>query len=290
MSSTVYAVSEDCPNVIQLAFGLGMQTAQPAIWAQLQGDCCTANDGVNCNGSQRVYEIYWVNIGLNGIINGTAIPSSVIYLHLYNNVIMGNIPLLLPGGLVLLYLHGNQMSGDLPFFPSTLKYLWLGESGNPGNHFTGSLRLNRPIELRINHNWITDVVIQGSNVLATGGYNCDLSNNPLLGNPNIANLTMCTQDGLYSADLLPGLYSAVLLSRSILTLGISTTAIIGEVISRESLQLNPIWTLLKMYKKVIKVVIEAILLIWVINKTPWKREFKSKMEKRKRKVTDNILL
>ena len=41
-----------------------------------------------------------------------------------------------------------------------------------------------------------------SSALATSG-NCDLSNNPLLGNPNIAGLTMCTKNGLYSAALLP---------------------------------------------------------------------------------------
>ena len=93
------------------------------------------------------------------------------------------------------------MSGDLPSFPPTLQYLGLGLSGNPGNHFTGTLRLNRPIELYIYDNWITDVVIQDSSQIDPNY--CELSNNPLLGNPNIAGLTTCTQDGLYSASLLP---------------------------------------------------------------------------------------
>ena len=93
------------------------------------------------------------------------------------------------------------MSGDIPAFPSTLEYLQLGYPGFPGNHFTGSVRLNAPVFLFINENWITDVVIQDKSGLPTN--NCDLSNNPLLGNPNIAWLIVCTKNGLYSAGLLP---------------------------------------------------------------------------------------
>ena len=47
-------------------------------------------------------------------------------------------------------------------------------------------------------------MIQDSSVLGT----CDLSNNPLLGNPNIDEL-MCTKNGLYSAGLLPVTRSTV---------------------------------------------------------------------------------
>ena len=151
-------------------------------------------------------------MGLNGIINGTAIPSSVTRLYLHVNAITGSIPSALPSGLISLSLDGNQMSGDLPSFPSSLQYFYLGYPGFPGNHFTGTLRLNRPIELYINDNWITDVVIQNSSVLGT----CDLSNNPLLENPNIAGLTTCTKSGLYSASLLP-------ITRSTLTTLTKTT-------------------------------------------------------------------
>ena len=213
-SSFFFAVSVDCPNVIELARGLGMQTARPAIWTALHGDCCTASS-VDCVG-QRVIEIQWESIGLNGIINGTAIPSSVTYLDLEGNSLSGSIPNALPSGLRKLDLSGNQMSGDLPSFPPTLQYLFLGWPGNPGNHFTGSLILNQPIQLYINDNWITDVVIQDSSVLGTGGYSCHLDNNPLLGNPNIAGLTKCTQDGLYSAAMLP-------VTRSTLTAVAKTT-------------------------------------------------------------------
>ena len=167
----------------------------------------------------------WWGIGLTGVINETAIPPSVFYLYLYSNAITGKIPSSLPTGLRELYLHanaitgsiptvlpnnlvtlwlfGNQMSGDLPSFPSTLQNLALGAPGYPGNQFTGSLRLNRAIYLRINDNWITDVVIQDSSGLGTSGNLCDLSNNPLLGNSNIAGLTTCTKNGLFSMSLLP---------------------------------------------------------------------------------------
>ena len=143
-----------------------------------------------------------------------ALPSGLRELYLNNNAITGCIPSSLPSGLVLLYLYCNQMSGNLPSFPSTLQYLYLGYSGAPGNHFTGSVRLNFPLDLYINDNWITDVVIQDSSVLATGGSNCDLSNNPLLGNSNIAGLTLCTKNGLYSASLLPNTKLATALAKT----------------------------------------------------------------------------
>ena len=63
MTSTIYAVSIDCPNVIEFARGLGMQTAQPAIWTVLQSDCCTAY-GVYGDVNERVYQIIWYSIGL----------------------------------------------------------------------------------------------------------------------------------------------------------------------------------------------------------------------------------
>ena len=58
MSSTTYAVAVDCPNMIELARGLGMQTARPDIWTALQGDCCSASS-VDCDVNQRVTQIFW---------------------------------------------------------------------------------------------------------------------------------------------------------------------------------------------------------------------------------------
>ena len=326
MSRTIYAVSVDCPNLIQLAFDLGMQTAQPGIWTALQSDCCTAS-GVTCFGIQRVTQISWNNLGLNGTINGTAIPSSVIILSLYANAIKGNIPLqlpvgllhlelyrntitgsipsMLPIGLLALYLHDNLMSGNLPSFPSTLQYLFLGYFGYPGNRFTGNVRLNRPIQLYINDNWITDVFIQDSSQIYPSY--CDLSNNPLLGNSNIAGLTMCTKDGLYSAALLPITRSTLItmtlettterttnfgrttvqqlsVSEMLATGTSTTTSSMGTVQFVQ--EMRGIVVNLGM---MLRCIVSTMILSVVFVKTPFKREFKKMRSKRKTTTTTSGL-
>ena len=149
-----------------------------------------------------------------------SLPNNLYLLSLWGNKLSGSIPLNLPSGLVALDVSKNQMSGEIPSLPSTIQYLFLGHLGIPGNHFTGSLKLNRPLRLIINDNWITDVLIQDSSQLSSS--NCDLSNNPLLGNLNIANLTMCTKNGLYSGTLLPNTKDVISSSSAILSLTSST--------------------------------------------------------------------
>ena len=211
----------DCPTLRIFAQGLGMQFKRPTIWTSLLSDCCSAS-GVTCDGNQRVTEIQWVSMALNGFVNGTAFPSKLETLDLYLNELSGGIPFLsngiisldlslnvlngsiptsLPPDLFVLRLYGNRLVGNVPTFPASLVDFYLGFSGYPGNHFSGVIRLNVPSQLFINDNWITDVIIQDSSRL-TSGY-CDLSRNPLFGNPNIAALTGCVKNGLYSASLLP---------------------------------------------------------------------------------------
>ena len=113
------------------------------------------------------------------------------------NLFTGNIPTPLPNTLTNLALDENKMSGDVPTLPLSLQYLWLGYPGYPGNQFNGSVRMYKPINLVINDNYITDVRVTDKTALTS----CDLSNNPLLGNLNIAALTMCLKNGLYSAAL-----------------------------------------------------------------------------------------
>ena len=220
MVNLLIGISADCPALINFAAGLGMQQGDLSLWNVLNNDCCLARY-VTCD-AQLVIKIQWVNMDLLGSLNGTAIPLGLQHLELYGNQLTGAIPILpnglnhldlsmnkltgiipspLPNGMTYLHLHQNLLSGDLPDFPHTLSFLSLGYVGSAGNHNTGSLRLNAPSDLRINDNWITDVIILDTRYLNSG--NCDLSHNPLLGNQNIVNLTMCQQNGLYSAGLLP---------------------------------------------------------------------------------------
>ena len=70
--SFIYSISIDCPNLRILASGLGLQSQQPSIWIELQGDCCVAT-GIFCV-SQRVTQISWFTSGLNGTIPPQKLP------------------------------------------------------------------------------------------------------------------------------------------------------------------------------------------------------------------------
>ena len=312
--SISFSVSVDCSDMINLALNLGMQSQQPAIWNALQVDCCAAS-GITCS-SLRVTRIQWSNNGLNGTLNGTAIPQSTTFLSLEDNRITGNIPLYFSDELIDLELDGNYMTGDLPPFPSGLLYLYLGWSGSFGNHFYGTLRLNRPLELYINNNWISNVVFQDSTALGRSGNICQLDNNPLLGNPNIANLTSCTKNGLYSANLLPKSMITTettflntipqnqkITSDSIVFTEtrhpdtgylISASSVIVTTIpklkktqstsSRCSTMIKDVFRILvhtqtlgDLVKILFKIIINATISLYVIYVTPWIRELKSKL-------------
>ena len=177
---------------------LSLNTAQPEIWEDIQANCCSAS-GVTCSNS-RVAMIKWFNYGLTGSINNVTYPSALEYLILHTNPNLSGSISSLPPTLIRLDLAGNSHTGDVPPLPDTLTELRLGWPGNSGNHFTGSIRLNQPLDLMINDNWLTDIIIQDVSKLTSD--KCDLSNNPLLGNPNIAGMN-CSKNALYSASLLP---------------------------------------------------------------------------------------
>ena len=203
LTTVILGVSTDCPNIVLLAVQLNLDFKQKAAFSSLSPDCCTGT-GVTCTGgTPRVTGLDWSSMGLNGTINGTLIPSSMAHLSLELNQITGKIPSNLPSSLLDLNIHGNLMTGDVPPLPSGLKDLFLGTSANAGNRFTGSVILNRPVKIYINHNWITDISIADDSSLN----NCDVSNNPLLGNQNLTPLNMCTKNNLYSATLLPNTLS-----------------------------------------------------------------------------------
>ena len=144
-------------------------------------------------------------------------PSGLQYMDLSQNSFTGNVPLSWPLGLTVLCLgknlfmggissmvlpsflqklgiDSNILGGHLPSFPGNIEEVYLSH-----NQFIGQLSLNRPIFFSIDYNWVTNVIISDTSRLSY----CDLSNAPLLGNPNIASLTVCTKNNLYSPSLLP---------------------------------------------------------------------------------------
>ena len=223
----MFGVSADCPSVINLALGLNMSTANPEFLTKIRSDCCNINGPPNpfsktiCDSNGNVIEIVWESLDLDGYINGSAIPpsiqklslqlnkivgtmpktlpSSILKLYLNSNLLTGSIPSNLPNGLTDLMLDGNRMTGDVPPLPASLQFLYLSTSRDAGNHFTGSISLNAPKEVNIYGNWITEFKVLNSTSLTL----CVLSNNPIAGNYDVSQLSMCTQTGIYSARLLP---------------------------------------------------------------------------------------
>ena len=233
MLTTIRGVSIDCPDVINFALGIHLDLVQPTTFNLLKMDCCANNTVIRCSNS-RVIALNFFRMNLNGSINGTSItskvselllnfnkitgslpdlppsitrlrvavdelsgmlpafPVNVKWVEYYNNQFNGSIPEI-PATLGTLFIDGNKMSGILPMFPASLVTLHLGFPGNPGNKFSGLLKLYQPHDIIANDNLITDIFIHDTKNLTI----CDLSNNPLLGNPVLSNLTMCIQNGLY---------------------------------------------------------------------------------------------
>ena len=257
LTAVAVSVSIDCPDVISLATGLNFNIVNSTLMNGIKSDCCIAF-GVFCTGN-RVTTINWISLGLNGTINGTALPSALVridfsansitgtiptvfpstlqtiiwfsnrltggisatfppllnYFHCSWNQLTGGIPATLPISIRSMYIHGNalsgavtlwpstltditiwgnQLTGDASLFPSSLNVLNFGNAGHFGNSFYGKIRLHKPTELWITNNFIMDLVVLDTSELTT----CDLSNNPLLGNSNIANLTVCQKTNLFN--------------------------------------------------------------------------------------------
>ena len=129
-------------------------------------------------------------------------PAGLTYMDINQNPMYCNSPTW-PPAIVELHINGLGCTGDSPVFPSTLKILFLGWGPERTSHnkFSGTLVLNQPTFLDISYNLITNLIIADTSVLTSG--NCDLSYNPLLNSPSIVNLTMCTENGLYSPYSLP---------------------------------------------------------------------------------------
>ena len=334
----INSISIDCPNLINIARNLQMQSTQATIWTALNNDCCSAAS-ITCT-NQRVTRIDWNRMGLIGNISDISLPSEITFLrfdhnslsgtiqnvfttnltsidlsgnrltgtipvvlpkgmqflYLGSNLFTGNIPMTLPNGLLHLSVDTNLLTGDVPPFPSSLRYLALGYPGWGGNYLTGTVQINKPQLLYILKNWITDVVIQDTSVLTQ----CDLSNNPLLGNLNIAALTMCTTNGLYNASLLPNTKTTTTLVQSaakpiILSMEeiLSPTRVptatkyFSTLESFNNLYTTTITTITFQIQiaelsitlsKLIRFTLSAVFLLILIRKTPFVREFNNKFK------------
>eukprot|EP00835_Amoeboradix_gromovi_P000807 NODE_30_length_32972_cov_0.541052.p10 type:complete len:361 gc:universal NODE_30_length_32972_cov_0.541052:26136-27218(+) len=224
---SVYSVISDCADVINLARGLNFQMHDPDYFAAIQNNCCEL---VYCT-ETHVNIIEWDLSGMftriNGTVNASAIPYYVERLSLAGNEIHGGIPQIsspfmqmlelsnnnfngtlpsLPPNIQIYAVSQNNLHGDVPYLPPSLADFYLGFFPYEGwqyhtqNRFTGVVRLNAPIALNLIGNWITDVIIDDPSRLEKGL--CDLSNNPLLNNPNVAKLTNCIMKDLYDSRLL----------------------------------------------------------------------------------------
>ena len=110
--------SSDCANVIRLATDLEMDS-NSAEMIDIKDDCCHTTSGkVQCSiieGSERVTFINWgrFNPGLNGFINGNALPSSLTYLQLNQNAITGTLPVKWPQGMIHIEVNRIILVGDI---------------------------------------------------------------------------------------------------------------------------------------------------------------------------------
>ena len=116
-------------------------------------------------------------------------PSTLTFFSASYNDLNGTIPVL-PGNMDTLALDYTLVSGHIPYLPMSLITLSLGSTG-----FTGTVRINVAKYIILAGNKITNVVIYDMSLISSSSA-CDLSYNPLLNNPNIANLTKCQRDGL----------------------------------------------------------------------------------------------
>ena len=132
---SIHAVSLlDCPNIINLATAMNMNVRQASIMAAIRSNCCTAT-GITCDGTNRVTEIDWRDKGLDGIINGTALPPMLTSLEFYLNGLSGTIPKVWPEEMRYIGLGNNNLVGSVPLnWPIGVEFLNLGS-----NFLTGAI-------------------------------------------------------------------------------------------------------------------------------------------------------
>ena len=181
--------------------------------------------GNSLNGSLFSFSsIQWINFNLNQI-NGTLpiIPSTLTFLSGVGNLLTGPLPQLSENMVsVYLYLQSNFLSGGLPEFPLSLSVINVASNRMIGdvplipntsrfdlylnnNHFSGTVNIGLPFDLKLDNNYITDVIVGNPSFLSESV--CDFSNNPLIGNPRAILLASapynCVANDLYAASSFP---------------------------------------------------------------------------------------
>eukprot|EP00834_Sanchytrium_tribonematis_P004165 NODE_190_length_13461_cov_0.525595.p1 type:complete len:447 gc:universal NODE_190_length_13461_cov_0.525595:432-1772(+) len=110
------------------------------------------------------------------------------------NLFSGTVPDLSgKSSLKSLYYNDNKFVGDITNrFPKILTTFSISN-----NQFYGTVELNKPIQVQINGNYITDVIIHDVTAITFG---CQLGNNPLLGNMRLSDYSVCDTTGIYNAS------------------------------------------------------------------------------------------
>ena len=130
------------------------------------------------------------------------------------NDMTGVIPIL-PNNIQAFFARNNSFYGPLPPLDNTnLDYLDVSynqltsiQSLTPNlrdiiinnNLISGSIVINKPVNLQISNNSISNVVINDLSRLVS----CDLSSNPLLGNATLLNITLCDKNDLFYLNTNP---------------------------------------------------------------------------------------
>ena len=137
MSLLSLVLSTDCQEVINLAIGMNMDLIQPTIMSNLSSfDCCDVNynPSISCT-TDRVKEINWNGLKLNGTVNSSAVPSTLVTLRLNTNKLFGPLKEL-PSTLGSLDVLDNLFDGLLPVTTVNMTYFRVSRNG-----FNGSIQM-----------------------------------------------------------------------------------------------------------------------------------------------------
>ena len=126
-----YSISNECAQLMEFAEGLNMQQVNKTIYQGLTTDCCNkAVTRVDCS-SKWIVE--WSGLGLNGTLDLSMVPNTIMNLQLFNNQLTGTLDNI-PTTLRTLNVENNLLNGTISYIPSSLQYLTFGI-----NKLTGTL-------------------------------------------------------------------------------------------------------------------------------------------------------